>query len=108
MDRDKPFFSVLVPTYNQAHYVGQALDSLIGQSDPDWEAIVVNDGSTDGTAGILEAHRATDPRIRVIHKQNGGTGSALNEGLRHARGEWICWLSSDDLFHPRKLEIHRR
>jgi len=108
MDSNQPFFSVIVPTYNQAQYVGQALDSLIAQSDPDWEAIVVDDGSTDSTSDVLATYRVRDARIRVIHKENGGTGSALNEGLRHAGGEWICWLSSDDLFDARKLEVHRR
>ncbi len=104
----KPFFSVLVPTYNQAQYVGQALDTLLRQTDPDWEAVVVNDGSTDDTPAVLAQYSALDGRIKVIHQSNGGTGSALNTGLRHARGEWICWLSSDDFFDIRKLEIHRR
>lgn len=104
----KPFFSVLVPTYNQAQYVGQALDTLLRQTDPDWEAVVVNDGSTDDTPAVLAHYSELDGRIRVIHQLNGGTGSALNAGLRHARGEWVCWLSSDDFFDARKLEIHRR
>ena len=102
-----PTFTVLVPTYNHASYVGQALDSLIAQTDPDWEAIVVNDGSTDDTREVLEGYATKDSRIRVYHKENGGAASALNHGLKQARGEWICWLSSDDLFDPRKLEIHR-
>jgi glycosyltransferase involved in cell wall biosynthesis len=102
-----PFFTVLVPTYNQAHYLGAALESLIGQTDPDWEAIVVNDGSTDATADVLAAYCARDQRFRGIHKENGGVASALNAGLRQARGEWVCWLSSDDLFEAHKLSVHR-
>jgi glycosyltransferase involved in cell wall biosynthesis len=104
---DQPTFSVLIPTYNHAGYVGQALDSLIAQTDPDWEAVVVNDGSTDNTAEVLDGYAAQDARIRVFHKENGGAGSALNIGLHEARGRWVCWLSSDDQFEPRKFEIHR-
>jgi GT2 family glycosyltransferase len=105
---NSPFFSILVPTYNQCHYLGEALDSLINQTDNDWEAIIVNDGSTDNTANILEIYAQKDSRFEVIHKENGGTGSALNLALSHARGEWICWLSSDDLFELNKLAIHRK
>lgn len=102
-----PFFSVLVPTYNQAQYLGEALDTLICQTDPDWEAVVVDDGSTDATTDVLHAYSARDERIRVIRKENGGTASALNAGLGWAQGRWVCWLSSDDLFDLRKLEVHR-
>ena len=103
----RPFFSVLVPTYNQAQYLGTALDSLLAQNDPDWEAVVVNDGSTDETGEVLDDYCRRHSRIRRFSKPNGGTASALNEALRHARGEWICWLSSDDLFEPTKLALHR-
>ncbi len=104
---NKPFFTIIIPTYNQADFLVKALESLIAQTDPDWEAVVVNDGSTDNTSEVLEHFSKHDERIRVFHKKNGGTGSALNEGLRNALGRWICWLSSDDMFAPRKLEIHR-
>ena len=107
MSTISPTFSVLVPTYNQADYLAKALDSLIAQTDPDWEAVVVNDGSTDHTHEVLEAYAARDSRISPYQKENGGTGAALNKGLEVARGEWICWLSSDDLFEPDKLALHR-
>lgn len=100
-------FTVLVPTYNHARYLPAALDSLLTQTYPHWEAVVVNDGSTDQTAAILTDYAARDARIRPIHKENGGTVSALNTALENAQGEWICWLSSDDLFEPRKLQRHQ-
>ncbi|MBN2183275.1 MAG: glycosyltransferase [Sedimentisphaerales bacterium] len=103
---DKPVFSVMVPTCNQAEFLPDALDSLINQTYDNWEAVVVNDGSTDETTEVLNRYAEKDPRIRIFHKDNGGVASALNEGLRHARGQWICWLSSDDLFEPDKLQIH--
>ena len=102
----RPSFSILVPSYNQAHFLTAALDSLRAQTLGDWEAIVVNDGSTDGTAHVMERYAREDPRIRPFHKENGGVASALNRGLAEARGEWICWLSSDDLFLPHKLASH--
>lgn len=102
-----PTFSILVPCYNHAKYVGAALDSLLAQTDGDWEAVVVNDGSSDGSGAVLDAYAHRDPRIRVFHKANGGVSSALNAALVEARGTWVCWLSSDDLFDVRKLALHR-
>ncbi len=102
----KPIFTVIVPTYNQAQYLGEALDSLINQSFPFWEAVVVNDGSTDSTLEVINDYCKKDSRIRAYHKENGGVASALNVGIQNAKGEWICWLSSDDLFEPYKLETH--
>jgi glycosyltransferase involved in cell wall biosynthesis len=98
-------FSILVPTYNQAPYLSGALDSLRAQSFSNWEAVVVNDGSTDDTSAIMEEYARRDSRIRPFHKQNGGVATALNRGLEHACGEWICWLSSDDLFEPDALHV---
>ncbi len=101
-----PTFSIIVPTYNQDSFLPAALDSILAQTCPDWEAVVVNDGSTDNTKAILEDYAARDQRIRVVHKPNGGVSSALNRGLAEATGEWINWLSSDDLFEPNRLELN--
>lgn len=103
-----PTFTIIVPTYNQAQYLGACLDSVLSQTDADWEAIVVNDGSTDNTRQVADSYAKRDSRFRVFHKANGGVASALNKGLEQARGKWVQWLSSDDLFDPRKLEINRR
>lgn len=106
--KTKPFASIIIPTYNQAEYLKDALDSLLSQTDQDWEAVVVNDGSTDDTKRILEEYRYKDTRIRCFHQENGGVARALNVGLKQARGEWVHWLSSDDLFEPEKLTANRR
>lgn len=103
-----PFFTVVVPTYNHEKFLPEALDSLLGQLFEDWEAVVVDDGSTDGSGEIMDRYAIRDPRIRTIHKANGGVSSALNVGIENARGEWICWLSSDDYFEPGKLQIHSK
>ena len=101
-----PFFSILVPTFNQADYLPYALDSIIAQTMDSWEAVIVNDGSTDNTDTILKNYSSADPRFKIYNQENGGCGAALNTGLKNSRGKWICWLSSDDLFEPDKLETH--
>ncbi|MBN8654303.1 MAG: glycosyltransferase family 2 protein [Anaerolineae bacterium] len=104
----RPFFSILVPVYNEEAFIREALDSIFCQTDADWETLLIDDGSTDATPKILDEYAQRDPRFRVFHKTNGGTSTALNLGLLEARGEWVCWLSGDDLFHPQKLEFHRQ
>jgi glycosyltransferase involved in cell wall biosynthesis len=101
--RGRPLVSVVIPSYNQADYLREALDSLLAQTYSAWEAIVVNDGSTDHTSQVMEEYAGNDARIRVFSKPNGGITSALNYGLERAEGEFFCWLSSDDLFYPGKL-----
>ena len=101
-----PFFSILMPLYNHADYVGLAIESVLAQTEPDFELVICNDGSTDHSAEVVRQYR--DQRIRYIEKQNGGTVSALNAALLLSRGEYICWLSSDDLYQAEKLAVHRR
>jgi glycosyltransferase involved in cell wall biosynthesis len=108
MDNEKPLFSIVVPIYNEEQYIREALDSIAAQTNPDWEALLIDDGSTDSTPRILDEYAQKDERFRVFHKTNGGTSTAINMGIQEARGEWFCWLSGDDYFHPRKLEFHRR
>lgn len=98
-----PLFSIIVPAYNHAHFLPETLDSIQTQTCRDWEAILVNDGSTDETPQLLEAYARKDPRFKVVHKVNGGVSTALNEGLKHATGTYICWLSSDDLYEADAL-----
>jgi len=108
MHNEKPLFSIVVPTYNEELFIRAALDSIATQTDPDWEALLIDDGSTDSTPGILDEYAERDSRFRVFHKPNGGQSTAINKGVQEARGEWLCWLSGDDYFHPQKLELHRR
>ncbi|MGK9367346.1 glycosyltransferase [Melioribacter sp. Ez-97] len=98
-------FSVIIPAYNQAHLLSEAIDSLLSQTYFNWEAVIVNDGSTDNTADVMSKYEKKDSRIKCYHKVNGGTSSALNYGIERANGQWICWLSSDDLYEPDKFEI---
>ena len=90
--------SVVVPAYNRADLVGETIDSVLAQTLPDFELIVVDDGSTDHTPAVLA--RYNDPRLRVIRQANMGISGALNTGFRAARGEFAIMLGSDDRFRP--------
>ncbi len=96
-----PTVTAVIPAYNGSRFIREAIDSALAQTWQDIEVLVVDDGSTDETPAILAAYGA---RIRVIRKPNGGTGSALNAGIRAARGAWIAWLSQDDAWEPNKIE----
>lgn len=99
-----PKVSIIVPVYNVGKYLRQSLNSLISQTLKDIEIICVNDGSTDDCYDILEEYKAKDSRIKVIHKENKGTGAARNDGLRLASGECIGFLDPDDWVKPNMFE----
>ena len=101
----KDLVSVVMPTYNDAKYLKAAIDDILNQTYSNFELIAVNDGSTDETTEILESYAERDSRIRIFHKENGGTGSALNYGFNQARGEFGTWISSDDNKQPNYLEV---
>lgn len=96
-----PKVSVIMPSYNAERFIAKAIDSVLAQDFQDWELIVVNDGSTDGTAQVLAGF--TDARIRVIHQANGGEAVARNRGLDEVRGEYVAFLDADDLYLPNAL-----
>ena len=98
-------FSIIIPVYNVEKYIQACLDSVLDQTCPDWEAICVNDGSTDGSAAILRVYAAKDNRIKVIEQSNSGTATARNAGLRAAQGEYIFFLDSDDWLETDSLRI---
>ncbi|TCL60281.1 glycosyl transferase family 2 [Hydrogenispora ethanolica] len=93
--------SVIIPVYNHEEFVGQAIQSVLSQNYNPIEILVVDDGSTDNTRKIVQSFGS---HIRYIYKNNGGTSSALNVGIKSARGNYICWLSSDDLFLQTKVQ----
>ena len=97
-----PKVSVIIPTYNRATKVRNAIDSALGQTFSDLEVIVVDDGSSDGTGEILQ--EAYGNRIRYFAQENQGASAARNKGLAEARGEWIAFLDSDDFWEKEKLE----
>ncbi len=99
-----PRVSIIVPCYNAERYLDEALDSACAQTCADVEIIAVDDGSTDGTRGILHARARRDSRFVVLAQPNQGESAARNAGLRYARGEFICFLDADDVLLPGKIE----
>ena len=96
-----PSFSVVIPSYNRAGYLPAALDSVFAQKHSDFEVIVVDDGSTDDTRQALEPYM---DRICYLYQENRGSAAARNRGIREARGRWIAFLDSDDMWEPETLE----
>ena len=95
-----PKISVIVPVYNVAKYLPQCLESLIAQTLQDLEILLINDGSTDGSAEILRSYAAKDPRFRLIERNNGGYSAARNTGLQEVRGEFVGFVDADDWVEP--------
>ncbi len=100
-----PEVSVLIPIYNVERYLEKCLTSLVDQTFGDFEAICLNDGSTDGSRAIIQRFLDADPRFRVIDKENSGYGASMNRGLDAARGRYVAILESDDFFEPSALAV---
>lgn len=100
-----PEVSVLIPIYNVERYLERCLTSLVGQTYDDFEAICINDGSTDGSRSIIQRFLDADSRFRVIDKENSGYGASMNRGLDAARGRYVAILESDDFFEPDALAV---
>jgi len=96
--------SLVIPVYNIEKYLEECLDSLINQTFKDFEVICVNDGSKDSSLEILNEYAQKDIRFKVISQENGGSGSARNNGLNHAQGKYVQFLDGDDYFEPEMLE----
>lgn len=100
-----PTVSVVIPTYNRETVLPRALDSVLAQTYGDFEVIVVDDGSRDGTAGVMAEYVRRDGRVRYCRQsQNAGVSAARNRGIREAKGEFVAFLDSDDEWAPTKLE----
>jgi glycosyltransferase involved in cell wall biosynthesis len=99
-----PTVSVITPAYNVAPYIAETIESVLAQTVADLEMIVVDDGSTDGTFEVASKYARRDPRVRLLRQANGGISTARNHGLRHASGEFVAILDSDDIWLPTFLE----
>ena len=97
--------SIVIPTYNRSAGVCVAIDSAIMQSHHNWEALVIDDGSTDDTAQVIASRYKNEPRVKYFYRNNGGASAARNEALKIATGDFIAFLDSDDIWEPWKLEF---
>ena len=99
------FFSIIVPCYNLKTWIRDCLNSVLAQSFTDWECIVIDDESTDGSGAILDEYAKRDSRFRIIHQKNAGEGGARNAGLEVARGEWVVFWDGDDVMLSGALDV---
>ena len=99
-----PFLSIIVPVYNVESYLAECLNSILAQSFTDFEVLLIDDGSTDGSSALCDEYAGMDSRIRCFHKENGGHMSARQEGFRNARGTYTAFVDSDDWIAPAMYE----
>lgn len=99
----KPFFSIILPTYNRASFLTRSIGSVIKQDFLDWELIVIDDGSTDHTKEVVNSFN--DPRIKYFYQENSERSAARNKGIDQANSDWVCFLDSDDEYLPEHLEV---
>lgn len=97
--------SIIIPVYNVEPYLEQCLSSVAAQSFSDWECIVVDDGSTDGSGAICDLWAKRDSRFRIVHQENAGVSAARNRGLELAQGKWINFIDSDDWVDTDYLKV---
>lgn len=102
------FISIIMPAFNAEKYISESIKSVQQQTFTNWELIVVDDGSTDGTASIVKELQQIDARINYIYQPNKKQAAARNTGMKAGKGEWIAFLDSDDLWMPNKLESQVR
>lgn len=103
----KPLISIIIPVYNAAPYLAACVGSVLAQEDENWELILVDDGSTDGSGLLCDRMAAGHDRIRVIHQKNAGLSAARNAGLDEAQGEYILFMDSDDAWEKGMLKALR-
>ncbi|MES2796045.1 MAG: glycosyltransferase family A protein [Bacteroidota bacterium] len=99
-----PKVSIIVPCYNQAQYLDEALQSLFDQTHTNWECTIINDGSPDNTEEVARKWEVKDPRFAYVYKENGGVSSARNLGIKEAKGEFILTLDADDKYEATFVE----
>jgi len=107
MQYDAPEVSCILPVYNGEGYIAEAVQSVLIQTYENFELIIIDDGSRDGSPAILRSFAEKDPRVKIITKENGGIVSALNAGLEAARGKYIARMDADDIMFPNRLELQR-
>jgi len=98
-----PAITVLMPVFNGGRFIGEAIESILGQTFTDFELLVINDGSTDDSLAVIGEYAARDRRIRVVSRENRGLVATLNEGLGLARGAYLARMDCDDISLPARL-----
>ena len=103
--KEAPKVSIIVPVYKAEKYLQRCVDSILAQTFTDFELLLVDDGPPDSSGIISDRYAATDPRVHVFHKPNGGVSSARNLGIDNARGEWLMFVDADDTISKNLFQI---
>jgi GalNAc5-diNAcBac-PP-undecaprenol beta-1,3-glucosyltransferase len=99
------FFSIIIPVYNRSHLIGETIDTVLAQTYPDFEIIIVDDGSTENIKKVLDEEYSNESRVKYFRKQNEERGAARNYGLKQANGDYAVFFDSDDFMQPHYLEV---
>ena len=103
MQENQPLVSIIMPVYNSEKYISEAIESVCNQSYKNWELLIVNDGSTDHTAKIIDDYSKKNFRIKVFHRKNEGVSMARNFALNQICGEYVTFIDSDDVYYVDRL-----
>jgi glycosyltransferase involved in cell wall biosynthesis len=103
--RNEPLVSIIIPSYNHAQYIERTVQSVFEQEYANWEIIICDDGSTDNSREVIEKYRSHERVTLFLNEKNRGQGIVLNEGIDASKGDYICFLSSDDIYFPNKLRL---
>ena len=106
-EEESSLISIITPSYNAEELLGRTIESVLNQTYQNWELIIIDDCSKDGTCEVVRAYAHQDARIRMLalEKNNGAPAAPRNIGVREAKGEWVAFLDADDIWHPQKLEL---
>lgn len=105
--QNTPFFSIIIPTYNREKVIKETIDTVLSQTFSDFEIIIVDDGSKDNTKAVIDKIRSVDSRVQYIYQDNQERCVARNNGIKNAKGKWICFLDSDDFYKPNHLQTFK-
>ena len=105
---EKGLVSIITPCYNGAKYIGETIESVMNQTYPKWEMIIIDDGSSDNSVSVVQKYMEKESRIRLLQQANAGSAAARNHGIREAQGQYIALLDADDIWLPDFLrkQIH--
>lgn len=105
MDKQQPLVSIITPCYNQGQYLAESIDSVLTQTYPNWELLIVDDGSTDNSAEVAKTYTAKDTRVHYIYQPNAGPSAARNHGVHESKGKYIQFLDGDNKLASRCIEL---
>ena len=103
----KPFFSIILPTYNQSDFLKKSINSILSQTFQNWELLIIDNNSTDNTDNVIQSFQDNRIKVYKINNQN-ILAKSRNLGIKKSTSSWLCFIDSDDIWYPKKLEITKK